>query len=104
MVPQLNDDKRLFGHGVDHAVFSINSARPKALKVVLQRFGFTFTVEGSALHILDKVMNALTHLLVRAEPVQIIFPRLLAKAKKHVRASKVCSPLALLWLALNPQR
>lgn len=63
---------------VDKPVRIVNSAAPVATQIMLQRFGFSYSVKRVTLYILDEQVNAFQSFSVLALPVKVVRPSLVS--------------------------
>ena len=101
---ELDNNEHLGGDRVNHAMFSIHSARPKTFVIGFEGFGLAYAVKWRTLRVPDKFVDSCAHFSVCAKPVKIIVPSLLTKTKQHAEATKAHSLPVLSPLYLNLQR
>ena len=72
---QLRDPELIANDSVDHAVFTIDSARPVTLQGMLQRLRLADAGKRLAHDLLDKLVDPPEPLGICLLPIQILLPR-----------------------------
>jgi hypothetical protein len=74
MIPELDDEKRIFFDLIDETVFFVNSSGPIAGEGMPKRLRFSFSLIRCSANIFDKIIYSFENTLICSLPKEVVFP------------------------------
>jgi hypothetical protein len=74
MIPELNDEERIFSDLIDDTVLFVYPSGPVTGEGMPQRFGFAFSLIGCSAYIFDEIIYSFENSSICPLPIEVVIP------------------------------